>query len=107
VALLPTLTVLLKQGTGVKDVHVGTNAAKMSIATSSVWADETDISSVTGTSDWKAAMDKLSKPTSPYRVITEVFQITPDRCLVVADWRLDWPHCRASRCVTSVRRIIG
>jgi hypothetical protein len=52
-------------------------------------------------------MDKLSKPTSPYRVITEVFQITPDRCLVVADWRLDWPHCRASRCVTSVRRIIG
>lgn len=77
VALLPTLTALLKKGTGVKDVHVGTNAAKMSIATSSVWADETDISSVTETSDWKAAMDKLSKPTSPYRVITEVFQITP------------------------------
>jgi hypothetical protein len=77
VALLPTLTALLKKGTGVKDVHVGTDAAKMSIATSSVWADEADISSVTGTADWKAATDKLSKPIAPYRVITEVFQITP------------------------------
>jgi hypothetical protein len=77
VALLPTLTSLLKKGTGVKDVHVGTDAAKMSIATSSVWADEADISSVTGTADWKAATDKLSKPIAPYRVITEVFQISP------------------------------
>ncbi len=77
VALLPTLTALLKKGTGVKDVHVGTDAAKMSIATSSVWANETDISSVTGSADWKAAADKLSKPIAPYRVFTEVFQITP------------------------------
>jgi hypothetical protein len=77
VALLPTLTALLKKGKGVKDIHVGTDAAKMSIATSSVWADEADISSVTGTADWKAATGKLSKPTAPYRVIVEVFQITP------------------------------
>lgn len=77
VALLPTLTALLKKGTGVKDVHVGTDAAKMSFATSSVWANETDITSVTGTAEWKAATDKLSKPIAPYRVITEVFQITP------------------------------
>jgi hypothetical protein len=37
--------------------------------------DEADISSVTETADWKAAMGRLSKPTAPYRVI--VFQITP------------------------------
>jgi hypothetical protein len=41
--------------------------------------DEADISSVTETADWKAAMGKLSKPTAPYRVIVEIFQITPER----------------------------
>jgi hypothetical protein len=72
-ALAPTFAALLKKGTGVKDVHVGTDAAKMSIASSSVWANEADISSVTGTADWKAAVGKLkSKPFTP-----EVFQIAP------------------------------
>ncbi|MGD0102441.1 MAG: hypothetical protein ABSC06_00210 [Rhodopila sp.] len=72
-ALLPTFAALLRKGTGVKDVYVGSDAAKMTIATTSVWANESDIASVTGSAEWKAAAGKLkSKPYTP-----EVFQITP------------------------------
>jgi len=72
-ALLPTFAALLKKGAGVKEVYVGTDAAKMTIATTSVWANESDIAAVTGSAEWKAAAGKLkSKPFTP-----EVLQITP------------------------------
>jgi hypothetical protein len=72
-ALAPTFEALLKKGTGVKDVHVGVDPAKMTIASSSVWPNADDIRSVTDTSEWKATVGKLkAKPFTP-----EVFQITP------------------------------
>ena len=72
-ALAPTFEALLKKGKGVKDVHVGVDAAKFTIASSSVWANADDIKSVTDTAEWKATVGKLkAKPFTP-----EVFQIAP------------------------------
>jgi hypothetical protein len=58
-ALAPTFAALLKKGTGVKGVYVGTDAAKMSIASSSVWDSEANAKAATSTDEWKAAVGKL------------------------------------------------
>jgi hypothetical protein len=73
VALLPTFAALLGKGKGIKAVYVGTDAAKFTITTSSVWSDPADISSVTDTADWKATAAKLKA--KPYA--GEVFTIVP------------------------------
>jgi len=70
-ALLPTFAALLKKGA--KAVYVGSDAAKMTITTTSVWASEADIAAVTGTDDWKAAAGKLKAKT----YVPEVFQLVP------------------------------
>jgi hypothetical protein len=64
---------LLRKGKGVKAVYAGTDAAKLTTTTSSVWSDPADIGSVTDTADWKATVAKLkAKPFTP-----EVFTIVP------------------------------
>jgi hypothetical protein len=64
--LVPTFEALLKKGTGVKDVHVGMDPSKMTIASSSVWPSADAIKSVTDTAEWKATVGKLkSKPFTP------------------------------------------
>ena len=49
----------MKKGTGVKNVYVGIDAAKMSIASSSVWDSEANAKAATSTDEWKAAAGKL------------------------------------------------
>ncbi len=72
-ALLPTGAALLKKGTGNKAVYVGTDAAKMTVSTISVWANEADISTVTNSADWKAMSAKHK-----YKTVTvQVFQMVP------------------------------
>jgi hypothetical protein len=71
-ALVPTFVALLKKG-GIKAAYSGTDAAKLTIATTSVWANEADIKSVTDTADWKAAAGKLKYKTYS----SEVFQVVP------------------------------
>jgi hypothetical protein len=58
-ALAPTFAALLKKGNGVKDVYVGTDEAKMSIASSSVWDSEANAKAATSTDEWKATAGKL------------------------------------------------
>ena|SRR5271166_1663209 len=43
VALIPTLAALLNKGTGIKSVYFGTDAAKLTLVTTSVWPSEADI----------------------------------------------------------------
>lgn len=73
VALLPTFAELLKKGTGVKAVYAGTDAAKLTVTTTSVWANEADVASVTGTAEWKAAAAKIKAKS----YAGEVFQLIP------------------------------
>jgi hypothetical protein len=70
-ALVPTFAALLKKGA--KAVYAGTDAAKMSITTTSVWSNEAAIAAVVGGDDWKAAAAKLKG--KPYTA--EVFEIVP------------------------------
>ena len=69
-ALLPTFAELFKKGKA-KAEYVGTDAAKMTIMSTSVWASEADVTAVTGSADWKAAAGKLKAKT--YN--TEVFEL--------------------------------
>ncbi|MFL5251785.1 MAG: hypothetical protein ACJ8AI_02635 [Rhodopila sp.] len=72
VALVPTFANLLKKGP-VKATYSGTDPAKHTIVTTSVWASEADIKTVTDTSEWKASAGKLK-----YKAYTaEVFQVAP------------------------------
>ncbi len=71
-AMLPTFAAMLTKG-GAKDVVSGTDDAKMSIVTSSVWADEAAITAVTGSADWKAEAAKLKAKT----YVIEIFKVTP------------------------------
>jgi hypothetical protein len=57
-ALLPDFASLLTKG-GAKDVLAGTDAGKMAIVTTSVWANEAAIAAVTGSDAWKAEAAKL------------------------------------------------
>ena len=69
-ALLDTFSALLKKGNA-KAVYVGSDPGKMTITTTSVWANEGDVSALTGSADWKAAAGKLKAKT--YN--SEVFQL--------------------------------
>ncbi len=72
-ALVPTFAGLLKKAPAVKATWSGTDAAKLTIITTSVWAQESDIKSLTDTADWKAAAGKLK-----YKTYTaEIFQVVP------------------------------
>ena len=72
VALLPTFVDLMKKG-GAKSVTVGSDAAKKSIGTSSVWGSAADIAKLTGSDDWKAAAGKLKRKS----YTAEVFEVAP------------------------------
>src|SRR5271169_6090685 len=72
-ALVPAFAALLKKGSGVKAVYAGTDAANMSITTTSVWANEADIAAVTGSAERKAEADKLKSKS--YTI--GVFQLAP------------------------------
>ena len=64
---------LLKKGTGVKATWSGIDAAKLTIVTTSVWPEESDIKSATDTAEWKATAAKLK-----YKTYTpEIFQVVP------------------------------
>jgi len=71
-ALLPTFAALLTKGGG-KDVIAGTDAAKMTIVSSSVWPSEAAVMAVTGSADWKAEAAKLKSKS----YVIEIFQVTP------------------------------
>ena len=72
-ALVPGFVAMLKKATAVKATWSGTDAAKMTIVTTSVWPQESDIKSLTDTADWKAAAGKLK-----YKTYTaEIFQVVP------------------------------
>jgi len=71
-ATAPTFVAMLKKG-GAKDVVAGTDEAKMTIVTISVWPSEAAITAVTGSADWKAEAAKLKAKS----YVTEVFQIVP------------------------------
>jgi hypothetical protein len=71
VALVPTFAGLLKKAPAIKATFSGTDEAKLTIVTTSVWAQESDIKSVTDTPEWKAAAGKLK-----YKTYTaEIFQV--------------------------------
>jgi hypothetical protein len=72
-ALVPTFAALLKKSPAIKATHSGTDAAKLTITTTSVWASEADLKSVTDTAEWKATAGKLKYKT--YNA--EVFEVVP------------------------------
>jgi hypothetical protein len=72
-ALVPTFVELLKKAPAIKATYSGTDAAKLTIVTTSVWAQESDIKSVTDTAEWKATAAKLK-----YKTYTaEILQAVP------------------------------
>jgi hypothetical protein len=72
-ALVPAFEAMLKKAPAVKATASGTDAAKLTIVTTSVWAQESDIKSATDTAEWKATAGKLK-----YKTYTaEIFQLVP------------------------------
>jgi hypothetical protein len=72
-ALVPTFVELLKKSPAIKATYSGTDAAKLTIVTTSVWAQESDIKSVTDSAEWKATAGKLKYKT--YNA--EILQVVP------------------------------
>jgi len=71
-ATAPTFVAMLKKG-GATNVTAGTDEAKMTVVTTSVWPSEAALTAVTGSAEWKAEAAKLKAKS----YVIEVFQIAP------------------------------
>jgi hypothetical protein len=72
-ALVPGFEALLKKGAGNKAVYAGTDPAKMSITTTSVFATAAQATDATSSPEWKAEAAKLKAKS----YVIELFDLTP------------------------------
>jgi len=72
-ATLATAEALLKKATGNKAAYAGTDAAKMSITTSSVFGTAAEATAATTSAEWKEMAGKLKAKS----YVVEVFDLVP------------------------------